>query len=235
MITSISYLPNSVSTAVAGQAQADAGSQSAIASPQNQVSGSVVQLSVYGQVKSSLADLQDKATALKHINQPPTFSDFQAVVHSFVQSFNSLSKTVNDAKQAMLEPDNRIRQTLNEMRKATFGGTQSSAFAMQSLGIAQQANGTLAINQKQLAKDFQENRPEAVTTLVDLSNRISITVNKPLSDYRGTAVNEPVVQAGAFGAVKGGLETPKSPSSVQLAAGSVARTAVVAYAGAAAL
>lgn len=247
MITSISYLPNAVSTSVAAQARVGAGSQNPLASLQNRESSAIAQLSAYGQVKSSLADLQNRANALKTLNQPPTFLDFQAVVQSFVQSFNALSNTVRDAtaKQAVLASDNRSRQALNEVRKATFGGNQSAVAAMNNLGVVSQANGAVAINPKQLEKNFQENRPEAVATLVDLANRVSITTNKQLADNGvvGKTVNDLSARVGLPGsarsAVQGYLETqatpPQQPVSVQLVTASVARNAVVTYAGVAAL
>lgn len=227
MITSISYLPNAVSTASAAQAEAGASSQNPLAVLPNGESSVITRLSVFGQVKSSLADLQNRATALKALNQPPTFSDFQTVVQSFVQSFNSLNKTVNDAtaKQAALASDNHSRQVLSEVRKATLGGSQSSVSAMQSLGMVSQANGALAINPMQLEKNFQESRPVAVATLADLANRVSITTSAQLSASVGGG--------STHGAVPGYLDTPPVP--VQLATGATARNAVVTYAEVAAL
>lgn len=246
MITLISYLPNATSTSAPAQEQAGGGSQNVLTTPQSKEASAVVQLSAFGQVKSSLADLQNAATALKALNRPPNFSDFQAVVQSFVQSYNSLNKSVSDAtvKQAALASDHRSKQALNEIRKATLGSNQSSVAAMQGLGVVQQANGTLAINQPQLERKFQDNGSSAVATLVDLSNRVSITTNTQLSDnwVIGKAENDLSARVGSFGnphsAVPSNLETPKPPQQsvpVQSATGSAVRNAVTTYAGVAAL
>lgn len=186
MISSISYLPN----IAAASAQADVASSN-VALPNNQ-SGAIASLSSLGRVRSTLAELQDRATALKTLNNPPTFTDFQAVVQSFVQSFNALNKAVNDttAKQAAQESDKRAKQALNEVRNATLGS--SAASALQGLGVSQQGNGSLLIDPVQLEKGFQENRSSAVSTLTDLSNRVSLTVGKQLPDsgMLGRAANE---------------------------------------------
>ncbi|MBI3222272.1 MAG: hypothetical protein HYZ46_04195 [Nitrosomonadales bacterium] len=190
MISSIGYLPNTA--AASAQAQADVASSNAVL-PNNQ-SDAIASLSSLGRVRSTLAELQDRATALKTLNNPPTFTDFQAVVQSFVQSFNALNKAVNDttanAKQVAQEPDKPAKQALNEVRNATLGG--SAASALQSLGVSQQGNGSLLINSAQLKKGFLENRSSAVSTLADLSNRVSLTVGKQLPDSGtlGRAVNE---------------------------------------------
>lgn len=246
MITSISYLPNTISISVPTRVQAEAGAQNSLVALQNKESSAITQLSVYGQVKSSLADLQNQAAALKAFNKPPTFSDFQAVVQSFVQSFNSMNQAVNDAttRQVALESGNRSRQAFSEVSKATFGSNQVTVSAMQNLGVAQQNNGSLTINQNQLEKNFQASPSLAVTTLASLSNRVSIATNKQLSDNGliGKAINDLSTRVGLLGsarsAVQGYLETQKIPQQsvpVQLVTGAAARNAVATYAGVAAL
>lgn len=242
MITSISYLPNAVNSSSAAQAQAEVSSQNPVAAQSNIQSGAIAQLSSFGQVKASLADLQNKASALKAINQPPTFSDFQGVVQSFVQSFNALNKAVNNAsaKQAALEADNPAKQALNEIRKATFGSNQGASSAVQGLGVMQQDNGSLAINQQQLEKRFQDNASSAVTTLADLSNRVSVTVKTQLPDsgFIGRAANDLNPQISAPGsAIPVKVTAPPLTQSApaQPATGSAVRNAVTTYTGVAAL
>lgn len=242
MITSISYLPNAVNSSSAAQAQADVSSQNPVTTQSNIQSSAIAQLSSFGQVKSSLADLQNKATALKALNQPPTFSDFQGVVQSFVQSFNALNQTINNAsaKQAVLEADNPAKQALNEIRKATFESNQGGSSFMKGLGILQQENGALAINQPQLEKKFQDNVPLAVVTLADVSNRVSDTVKTQLSDngFIGRAANDLSSRISAPGsAIPVKAATNPLPQSVpaQPATGSAVRNAVTTYAGVAAL
>jgi len=55
----------------------------------------ITQLSVAGQVKSTLADLQDKAVAQEH-QQIPNIADFQMIVQGFAQAFNSLNKNIRN-------------------------------------------------------------------------------------------------------------------------------------------
>lgn len=181
MITSINYLPsNAVGTSAA---QTGSGSRTPLASPQFNEGGAVAQLSALGQVKSSLADLQNKAQALKSFSKPPTLEDFKVVVQGFVQSFNSISKSVKEltSKQSTLGTDSRPVHALNDVRKAVNGDNGNTFTSLQKLGISQQADGVFSINQKQLDKSFQDNRSGVLSAASDIADRVTLVTGQQLS------------------------------------------------------
>ena len=142
------------------------------------------QLSGFGRVKSSLADLQAKAQALKNFSKPPTFEDLKGVVQGFVQSFNALNKTVNEVSsqsQNSLNGDARPGQALSDVRKAAGGINDGSAGALQKLGIDSLKDGTLSISQGALLKSFQSDRAGTLTTLSNVADRVGKAIDKQLS------------------------------------------------------
>ncbi len=150
---------------------------------QSKENNALAQLSAFGQVKMSLADLQNKAQALKDFSKPPTFQDFQLVVQSFVQSLNSLNRNISQlaTRQDATSADNRPGQALNSVRKAVEGNNQNTLSAMQKMGVSQQAGGMFSINQGQLEKSFQGNRPGALATMHEVANRVAQVADKQLT------------------------------------------------------
>ena len=198
MVISISYMPsNAVSAYISNQVQLGAASQNdttqadPLATAQNtsappqtdasQISSAsvITQLSVAGQVKSTLADLQDKAVALKSISKSPNIADFQMIVQGFAQAFNSLNKNIKELVSKQASTDNRPSQALYDVRKAATGN--NALTSLQKLGITPQANGTLSINKNQLAKSYQEAPSQTVATITNLAKRIAQAADKHLS------------------------------------------------------
>lgn len=216
MIISINYLPlNAVGTS---NASVDSVSQTPLASPQLKGGGAVAQLSAFGQVKSSLVDLQNKAYALKNLSKPPTLEDFKVVVQGFVQSLNSINKGVKESasKQGALNTDSRPGQALNDVRKAVNGDSANAFASLQKLGISQQADGAFSINQKQLKKSFQDNRSGVLAAASDIANRVTLVAGQQLSGdgIIGKKVNDLSVRATEFlntrSKALGYLNTPES-------------------------
>ncbi len=181
-ISSVNLSPNTIGTPTS-QVQVGFDPQNPLTTLQHKEDSAIAQLSAFGQVKASIADLQSKAQSLKNFSKPPTFGDLQVVVQGFVQSFNSLNKNISQlgSKQGALSADSRPGQALNNIRQAVAGANQSGLSALQKMGISQQANGTFSINQKQLEKSFQDNRPSALSTIFDLANRVTQATDKQLS------------------------------------------------------
>ncbi|MDO8465424.1 MAG: flagellar filament capping protein FliD [Gallionella sp.] len=255
MVISINYPLSTAIGAYTSQGQADAVSQSSLITQQSPLTSitldplsalrrietsTVTQLSSYGQVKSSLADLQDKARALKNISQPPTLSEFKVVVQAFVQSFNSITQTVNNltSKKGALNTENRPSQALNDIRKAVGGPKGSALSSLKELGISQQADGKFAINQKQFEKSFKDNPEDALSMISDLASRVTQATDKLLSDKGaiGKKVNDLSARVNeledAYSAVQGYLGTQQKPQQspvAQPADGYTARNAIAAY------
>jgi flagellar capping protein FliD len=255
MVISINYPLSTAIGAYTSQARADTVSQSSLVTQQSPLTSitldplaalrrietsTVTQLSSYGQVKSSLADLQDKARALKNLSQPPTLLDFKGVVQAFVQSFNSVTQTVSNltSKKGALNTENRPSQALNDIRKAAGGPKGNALSSLKELGISQQTDGTFAIDRKQLEKSFKDNPKDALSTVSGLASRVTQATDKLLSDKGsiGKKVNDLSARVNeledAQSTVQGYLDTRQKPEpapAIQPTGGYTARIAVDAY------
>lgn len=213
---------------------------------QRKEGSAVAQLSAFGQVKASLADLQNSAQALKNFSKPPTFSDFQVVAQGFVQSINSLNKNIAAlaSKQGVLNDNNRFGQASSNVNKAVAGANQGGLAALQKIGVVQQPNGAFSINQKQMEKSFQDNRSGALATIFDLANRVIPVTDKQISanGFIGKKVNDLSVRVNELGNTRskaqGYIDAQKTfqpPAQMANSGGNAARNAVATYASVASL
>jgi len=260
MVIALNYLPTTAISSYTNQGQADAVSQSSLVTQQSPLTSitlsplaalqrietsTVTQLSSYGQIKSSLADLQDKARALKNISLPPTLADFKGVVQAFVQSFNSINQAVSNltSKKGALNGDSRSNQALNDIRKAVAGPDGNALSPLKDLGISQQANGSFAINQNQLKKSFQGNPQGALSTMSNLSSRVTQTADKLLGDNGviGKKINDLSGRVNELGNARNAVQNymntqqniqqlPSFQPSFQSAGGYTAQNAIATYA-----
>ena len=244
-ISIIGVSSNTINTSVS-QVAAGSEPQSPLSTLQNKDNSAIAQLSALGQAKASLTDLQNKAQALKNFSKPPTFTDFQLVVQGFVQSFNSLNKNISALKQSALNADNLSGQALNNVSMAIAGTNESGFFSLQKMGISQQASGSFSINQNQLEKSFQDNRPGVLSTVFDLANRVTQTIDKQTSanGFIGMKVNDLSVHVNEFGSMRNSAQgywgTQKNPQQFVMAqssstGGYATRNAVAAYSSVASL
>lgn len=241
-ISIVGLSSNTISTSVS-QVVSGSDPQNPLSTLQSKENSAIAQLSALGQARASLTDLQSKAQALKNFSKPPTFTDFQLVVQGFVQSFNSFNKNVGALKQGALNADSLSGQALNSVSMAIAGTNESGFSSLQKMGISQQANGTLSINQNQFEKSFQDNRPSALSTIFDLSNRVTQAIDKQTSanGFIGMKVNDLSVRTNEFGNTRSTaqsyLGTHQQFTAVQppSSGGNATRNAVAAYSSVASL
>jgi len=169
----------------AGQASsADAQNSNPLTTLQQKQAAVQAQFSSLGRVTSSLADLQVKAQVLKNFSQSPTLNDYKGVVQAFVQSFNNLNQVASEAaakKSGASSTDLLASQSVNEVRKAIAGSGDGLTGSLQKIGIVQQQDGTLAINQKTLDQAFQNDQKGLLGTLSSVADRVGKTIDKQLS------------------------------------------------------
>ena len=181
---SVSSISQTLSAVGAYDSQAQYGDakRSIFANLQSAQSASQSNISDSGKVKSSLADLQSKARAIKNLAIPPTYNDLQVVFQGFVQSFNQLNKFVNEAtsqKSNISSSDLGPRQTLSEIQKAISGQEGRSSLA--KVGVSFQQDGSLSINQNTFFNAFQSDRSGVTTTLTGVADRVASAIDKQLS------------------------------------------------------
>ena len=254
MVISVFNLPADTFGSFTGQVQAGVVSQNSLVTPLAPLSppldplaalrrietSSVVQLSSFGQVKSSLADIQNKARALLTVSKSPNLADFKVVVQAFVQSLNSIRKTVSDltSEKGALNGDSRPSQALSDINKAVDGPNGSAISALKDLGISQQGNGAYSVDQKQLEKAFQDNPQNASSVIADLASRVTQATDKQLSvsGVIGKKVKDLSARVSEFGNIRntaqGYLDATKGlqQSLTNLFTGGyTARNAIAAY------
>ena len=138
---------------------------------------SIVKLSLYGQTRASIADLQTQAHGFKTLNMPPNFGDFQLVMQGFIHSLNSYNQL--SQKQSALAQDSLSSQSPSNNRLATPDAGELSS--LNKMGIARQADGIYSIDQKQLGKSFMDNRSQSLSTAFNFSDRVTQSLDKGTS------------------------------------------------------
>jgi hypothetical protein len=105
-------------------------------------------LSALGQFKSSLVDLGTSGKELVALSATSTTQSVQSAVEKFVAKYNaSVSKGAGNGS------DIGVSRSLRELRSALSGGGAVSP-SLSRLGITQNANGTLSLDTKALAKSM---------------------------------------------------------------------------------
>lgn len=182
-VTAISQSSIAVGAYTNSQAQAGDAQNNSLATLPPKASAAQTQLSPFGRVKSSLADLQAKAEALKNFSKPPTLNDFKGLVQGFVQSFNNLNKTVGEVSRQASELYGKQAQaarTLDEIRKAA-GPNEASIASLQKQGIERQKDGAISLNLKTLEKSFQNDRQATLNSFSEVADRVGKAIDKQLS------------------------------------------------------
>jgi len=181
-VTAISQTSIAVGAYTNSQAQAGDAQNTPLATLQRNASSAQTQLSPFGRVKSSLADLQAKAEALKNFSKPPTLNDFKGLVQGFVQSFNNLNKTVGEVSRQSSElygKQSQAARTLDEIRKAA-GPNEASIASLLKQGVERQKDGAMSLSLKTLEKSFQADRQGTLNTFSEIADRVGKAIDKQL-------------------------------------------------------
>ncbi len=150
-----------------------------------------VQLSSFGRLKSAFAGTETAASGLKSITPASSAADVRAATGTFVKAFNSAVETARAAAAQSGTPteSNRARIAESELRRSLNSETTSAE--LRKIGIAQQANGTLVIDNKRFDAALST-EPEAVRSVLSrLGLQVSQTAGGQLADGGniGRAVN----------------------------------------------
>jgi flagellar capping protein FliD len=150
-----------------------------------------VQLSSFGKLKSAFADTQTAAAALSDRKQTVSETDVRRVAGNFVKGFNSAVQTARSAATQPGTPieSGRARAAETELRRSV--NTDAAVADLRKIGITQQANGTLAINNKVFDAALSAD-PEAVRgALSRVGQQVERTAASQLADGGniGKAVN----------------------------------------------
>jgi len=161
-----------------------------LAALQSKVSSTNTQLSLFGKVQSSLADLQARAQALKGFEKSPNLNDLKVAVLGFVQAFNTVHTVVVKAtqKQAPLANDSRSTRALAEVSRAVIPPDNTpSRTALEKIGITREKDGSLSVDQTALEKALREDQSGTLNTLAGLGQRVEQAAGQQLSSKSGVS------------------------------------------------
>lgn len=174
-ITSVTLLnSNGVDAALAKQREGSL--QDFLAAQPQTSSSSVTRISASGQALVSLESLQAFAEAAKNANVPPTVSDFKVLVSGVVSGINAVRQSVTSAAKSENSLANSLQKRLDAIDQIASKSRESGS-ALSKLGINQEDGGGFTINQKQLAKSFNEDKQGTFATFSDFVSKVSSAVD----------------------------------------------------------
>ncbi|SDI69554.1 hypothetical protein [Propionivibrio dicarboxylicus] len=141
------------------------------------------QISTYGQVKSNFARVQDSSKALAATQSTTSASTLQKNLETFVSTYNSArssaaSTTTGTASLAARD----LQRTLS---------SDSARSDLKSLGISQNADGSLTFDATALASSLQSNATTVANAASRIGNTTAQSATRALSDTGsiGTSLN----------------------------------------------
>ena len=132
-----------------------------------------VRLSAFGQIRSSVAQLQDSSRALTLSDNTDTSDEARSAAETFVSAFNTAQDTANRTvngtpgstegnTDGALSGDGRANVAASELSRTL---SNSSAEALRTIGINRAQNGTLSIDSQRFEQALQ-NAPQSVSNVL---------------------------------------------------------------------
>lgn len=133
-----------------------------------QASATNVQLSAFGQVKSSFVDIQSAAKSLSAPGKSSTTEDITKAVQSFADTLNNAAKAVAVAKgdggpAGALANDAHANFAAFDLKKIVAGGNNTTD--LKKIGISVNPDGTLSVDTQALQSALQANPNSVQDTL----------------------------------------------------------------------
>lgn len=160
-----------------------------------QVSATNVQLSAFGQIKSSYADIQSAAKSLSAPGKSSTTEDTTKTVQAFAEAFNKATQTVDTALKGngktagALAGDVRANLAGFDLKKIVTNGSNTTD--LKKIGISVKQDGTLSVDTKALQGAIQSNPDSVRATLARVGAQAEQVTGKELANTGnlGNAVN----------------------------------------------
>jgi len=152
----------------------------AYAKPQERLSQQAestrVQLSAFGEIKSTTAQLETAANKLRDNQQLSTVDGLTKAVQGFAEAVNNRLSTANRlgaADSGALAADGKVRAANNETRRTLEGVSGSNRDALQQIGIGVSGNGALKVDAQKLANAFNANPDQVRQTLNTVGQQVA--------------------------------------------------------------
>ena len=160
-----------------------------------QISATNVQLSAFGQIKSSYADIQSAAHSLSAPGKSSTAEDTTKAVQAFAEAFNKATSAINtalngDGKTAgALAGNGRASIAGFDLKKLVISGSNQAD--LKKIGVTIKQDGTLAVDTKALQSAIQANPQSVQETLARIGAQAEQISSRELAagGNLGNAVN----------------------------------------------
>ncbi len=130
-----------------------------------QVDATNVQLSPFGQVKSSYVDVQSAGRTLTTPAKTSTVEDATKAIQSFANSYNNATKIVNTASSSTgtLAGNGQANSASINLKNVVTSG--SNAADLKAIGVSVNQDGTISVDAKVLQSAMQANPGSVQDTL----------------------------------------------------------------------
>jgi len=143
-----------------------------------QVSTTNVQLSAFGQIKSSFVDIQTAGKSLSGLSKSSTTEDTTKAILNFAAAFNktaqATSTNLNSAGNATntLTNDGRANLANNDLKAIVTSGSNTAD--LHKIGINLNKDGTLSVDTQILGNALQANLSTVTSTVRDTLNKVGV-------------------------------------------------------------
>ena len=135
----------------------------------------IVQLSPYGQVKSSFVDVQSAGRTLSTPSKVSSIEDATKAVQSFADAFNNATRIINTSQSQ--STNSKVNSASTNLKKIVSSG--SNLADLQAIGVSENQDGTLSVNSTALQSAVQANPISVQDTLVQVgSQAVQIAQNE---------------------------------------------------------
>ncbi|HTJ96338.1 MAG TPA: flagellar filament capping protein FliD [Rhodocyclaceae bacterium] len=146
---------------------------------EKQRKASEVQLSAFGQIKSSVAELQSSSKTLSEVKNTDTVVETKKVAQNFVNAFNKARDTATKAteRNGTLADNGRAKVATNEVSRSL---NSTSTNELKSIGITANKDGSLKIDQQKFEQAFNANPTATTKALADVGKQVEASASKQL-------------------------------------------------------
>jgi hypothetical protein len=147
-----------------------------------QVNATSVQLSVYGLIKSSFAEVQSAGQSLSMAGKASTTEDSTKAVQSFADAYNNAAKTVSAAAQS--GTDAQVNLAAVDLGRVVSSGNNAADLKRAGVNVAQ--DGTLSVDTQTLQGALQINPDAVLATLTQVGAQAAQVAGNVLSGNIGS-------------------------------------------------
>ena len=156
-----------------------------------QVDATNVQLSPFGQIKSSFVEIQSAGRTLTTPAKTSTVEDLTKAVQSFADAFNNAAKIVNSTGNSAGESTANGYANLARINLNNIVTNGSNTANLKNIGVSINQDGTLSVDAKALQSAVQANPGSVQDTLAKVGAQAVLASQKELGSTGDSATFNP--------------------------------------------